>query len=1041
MVLCTALVMGQGFVHTGGLAQRVTAYGSTAVESETEYVKGDSDLNGIVELKDAQIALKEVGMIVELTEEARNVTDADNSGDVDLNDVQLILKKALRITNDFPDYGYEEVDIDIVNDSVAAVVYNEETDTMTFQTPKRPRGVEMNNPFAGKTELVETIEEALKGQEIFPYLVEDILGNTISGGSVEYGGCDIYSCQVQRGNFYDVYYGPVDKYGNEMDPPTCVQVSEDGAMVTDHVLSEEEVQELYGDQVTTYQRPQWNEGGSISFWAKPVEADDSPLVTFKSANGIIILSVRGDIVFYSLDRDDWRGESIGGTMIPFNTFSALADEDMVKVNEWNYYTITFANDWIQVYINGKEMVYDKVNLNRQYTKCFNSGYLTRHNTVGIWTTDKLKKEGDPTGKTLEGEARNYLTKSGYLWELNAPVDENGYGPLDPFKGYNIGNDSASIRMNRIYEDPFGRDSQTLMEFLTNEKTRMYFGGISSIISLREQYQFFDLRVEPDTSTDLVQYQPEYVDVEVKDPTTGAVSIERLKATAALCKYFYSDHTLDEGTQVSNMTGYMSELTAKQVKSCYEKALQEKNFGKTEDALTQAVPTITAEAVSGKVIATISAKGNFEKFDFGVTYDSEALQVESIDWNANFESDCIDWGFVTSGDRTQQEYVTLLGVNAEATEYDGEVATITFAPKEGVETADGLQIFRDAGKIMRASKAATLAEAGAMPDGKTGIIKIEATEEGDVGDKETTTEQIPNEDGTVTDKVTEKETGEDGTITEKVTETTIGNDGTLTEKVTETITKPDGELITILKQLLQIAQDIYERLTTIEKELTDGSKSIKEITEESKKGADGVIEKVSKVIDEKVNKDGISTEKFEYSTKALPQEVEWAITQVDTLDDNDKDAIEKQCHGEYETYDIVPSIDGNKVDVSEGSVKVTLRCGSKWKDKDVQVYDFEKNRWLDADAEGEYVTFQVEHFSQYAIAEVVNVTLGDVDSNGDIELNDAQTALRLALLLIDKPIATETKAADVDENGVVELKDAQQILRKALLLIEEFEKAK
>lgn len=34
----------------------------------------------------------------------------------------------------------------------------------------------------------------------------------------------------------------------------------------------------------------------------------------------------------------------------------------VHANEWNYYTITFANDWIQVYVNGEEMVYKLVNL-------------------------------------------------------------------------------------------------------------------------------------------------------------------------------------------------------------------------------------------------------------------------------------------------------------------------------------------------------------------------------------------------------------------------------------------------------------------------------------------------------------------------------------------------------------------------------------------------------------------------------------------------------------------------------------------------------
>lgn len=67
--------------------------------------------------------------------------------------------------------------------------------------------------------------------------------------------------------------------------------------------------------------------------------------------------------------------------------------------------------------------------------------------------------------------------------------------------------------------------------------------------------------------------------------------------------------------------------------------------------------------------------------------------------------------------------------------------------------------------------------------------------------------------------------------------------------------------------------------------------------------------------------------------------------------------------------------------------------------------------------------------------------GDVDGNGTVELKDAQTVLRLALLLVDNPTKDQQSAADVDGNGTVELKDAQQVLRKALLLIDKYEKAK
>lgn len=62
-----------------------------------------------------------------------------------------------------------------------------------------------------------------------------------------------------------------------------------------------------------------------------------------------------------------------------------------------------------------------------------------------------------------------------------------------------------------------------------------------------------------------------------------------------------------------------------------------------------------------------------------------------------------------------------------------------------------------------------------------------------------------------------------------------------------------------------------------------------------------------------------------------------------------------------------------------------------------------------------------------------VTLGDVDGNGVIALEDAQLALRIALLLEENATEQQKTAADYDEVGGVTLNDAQKILRKALLL--------
>lgn len=63
-------------------------------------------------------------------------------------------------------------------------------------------------------------------------------------------------------------------------------------------------------------------------------------------------------------------------------------------------------------------------------------------------------------------------------------------------------------------------------------------------------------------------------------------------------------------------------------------------------------------------------------------------------------------------------------------------------------------------------------------------------------------------------------------------------------------------------------------------------------------------------------------------------------------------------------------------------------------------------------------------------------MGDVDGNGQVELKDAQAALKAALK-IDELNAEQTILTDVDGSGQVELKDAQLILQHALKIIDKF----
>lgn len=71
---------------------------SVTINNQTEpYGPGDVDGNSVIELNDAQLALKAALKIQSLEEKQNKAADADASGDVELNDAQKILKHALKI--------------------------------------------------------------------------------------------------------------------------------------------------------------------------------------------------------------------------------------------------------------------------------------------------------------------------------------------------------------------------------------------------------------------------------------------------------------------------------------------------------------------------------------------------------------------------------------------------------------------------------------------------------------------------------------------------------------------------------------------------------------------------------------------------------------------------------------------------------------------------------------------------------------------------------------------------------------------------------
>ena len=87
----------------------------------------------------------------------------------------------------------------------------------------------------------------------------------------------------------------------------------------------------------------------------------------------------------------------------------------------------------------------------------------------------------------------------------------------------------------------------------------------------------------------------------------------------------------------------------------------------------------------------------------------------------------------------------------------------------------------------------------------------------------------------------------------------------------------------------------------------------------------------------------------------------------------------------------------------------------------------KDYWYEGEATYQIVSYNTTPYS------AENVTKGDIDNNGAIDLKDVQMVLRAYLGMLELN-ETQKKAADVDESGNVDLKDVQMILRAYLGLI-------
>ncbi len=381
------------------------------------------------------------------------------------------------------------------------------------------------------TKITQSFASAFEGQEMLPETTKDENGvdrQTVANNR--------YAVQSPRNNWDDVYYGPLYNWGVTLDASNILGYKDPIDW------------KAPGMQITKFPRPKWTTGASYSFWYKPTadeSTEDAILTLYATNNYLFYMNVEGGVFFTSLQGGsgkDWQNnkEPFSDTSVqPYNAFVALGDPNAVKLGEWNYYTVTFANDMITTYINGKEVEYSRLNMNRGYLKNFNGGFLTRYNPIG------LRFESIPYD-----DPHGYIKKSGHLQD--APETN-----LSTF--HNEAADVISIRANAAYEgefsdgiyhvlDPAKKKIGTLLtDFLSNSSTsKVVLGG------------YFEAPLTDEFTADM--------DADGNFIEGSGWKFEEFKNVK-----FSTTHKIPAGAQAYDLEFYECELAATQVAANYEAA--------------------------------------------------------------------------------------------------------------------------------------------------------------------------------------------------------------------------------------------------------------------------------------------------------------------------------------------------------------------------------------------------------------------------------------------------------------------------------------
>lgn len=419
--------------------------------------------------------------------------------------------------------------IESVENGLNGATYDAVTGVYTFtdENKSAKRGIKFSNPWAGREDLKQTVISALPkylkdaAGKVRGIIKDDkvvsIDGKTVYGDIVEKDGY-ISVCTVS-GATVTVTDEAAEATGEIVEVMTGTAVEWNVGMLP--IVNTIDTTATYNaDYKEFYARPDWSNGVSISFWCKydwasSDKSDGAPMLVIKNSNGCdtnpsgqfsktghtgdfaVMVRLNGGVSF--------EGDETG------NCFQA--NNNIAGVNgEWNYYTVTFANDWITVYVNGQELVYNEVEIDKDKVGFFNNGFLTRYNPIYQVTKDEVG----------ESDVRQYL-KKGWTSEQGQALTT-----LDK-ECCIIGNDRYNkpdaVTLKKNQDIPF----DLLVDLLVKDKTEIWFGSTS------------------ETQCNCLTS----------------------KANTGVAEY-----SLQSGTQLTDVTCYYSELTASEVAANYAKEYAE-----------------------------------------------------------------------------------------------------------------------------------------------------------------------------------------------------------------------------------------------------------------------------------------------------------------------------------------------------------------------------------------------------------------------------------------------------------------------------------